>query len=144
MDPCPVSEKKRRNTSLDGTFKHACKAGFSSFCSNTPREGKPENICQYSMSDDLYDLHDLPNRCYRPNKQIHKYFQNTLCDKYFQNLNVNDEIISQQENRTHQCISHSSHSLQENARQLLSVSHSQYFPHHQIYIPKWEALLSIF
>jgi hypothetical protein len=39
------SQKKKyltkRHTSLEFTFKHARNAGFSNFCSNTPREGKP-------------------------------------------------------------------------------------------------------
>jgi len=33
----------KRHTSLEFTFNHARNAGFSNFCSNTPREGKPRS-----------------------------------------------------------------------------------------------------
>ena len=40
-----------RHTSLDCTFKHARNAGFSNFCSITPREGKPRSQCKRSFRD---------------------------------------------------------------------------------------------
>ena len=38
-----------RQTSLDCTFKHALKAGFSNFCKSTPRQGKPVNKTQFQI-----------------------------------------------------------------------------------------------
>lgn len=40
-----------RHTSLECTFKHARNAGFSNFCNNTPRQGKPESQCLNNLEE---------------------------------------------------------------------------------------------